>query len=263
MRFNIKKSIPITTTTSTSTTTTSSTTTSTTTVCCNPIIDCTTTTINPGPPCINAIDFIFNIIKIYSETNNISFKDAITEILDNGFITNNCNICCPNCRYVIGFNDIFTEYANVFINPTPPASPLLGANSATINGYQCCINYSNYIIYLNNIEGYIQCCNNFQDCYMNIIKYFSDHSCENGTNFINTLSDLISYILSSGIVESGSFNGNSQLCNILDNFIKYSGEECFVESFIEFFTKGLIIECDDDGKLFIGGVDLYINLNSI
>jgi hypothetical protein len=46
---------------------------------------------------------------------------------------------------------------------------------------------------------------------------------------------------------------------ILENFIKFSDDPCFVEAFFDLLTPGLVIECLN-GQVFIGSIDLYLDI---
>jgi hypothetical protein len=274
MALKTKYSLGQTTTTSTSTssTTTSTTsTTSTTTICCDPLVLCTTTTANPLPPCVNPIDFIFDIINKFSITNGICFKDSIKEVLDNGFITNDCNVCCPDCTYVLADVITFLKYADAVLNLNGSLPPLgavekTGSNASDID---CCLNNFGFSGLSENLElvGFETCCNNFNQCVYNIIQHFADNNCETGPTGITNLAQIIKRLLTwdgdinshGGIVEQGAFDGNSQLCLILENFIKFSDDPCFVEAFFDLLTTGLVIECFD-GQVFIGSIDLYLDI---
>ena len=214
--------------------------TSTTTDCC--FVECTTTT---TLPCINPIDELFNIATIFSEVNGFNKLEALVRVLDGGFILNSCGMCCPDCTYVFASKTTYQKFID----------------DITVFGTDiCCFNqYSNLNVISDIPFDAKTCCNNFIQCAESIFEYFSENNCEFYSDFgILSLSDLYSTILGIGIVEQGTINGVSQVCNIFEHMKDYFETPCFLDEFFTILDKGIVINCTD-GRMFISSPETYVN----
>ncbi len=231
--------------------------TTTTTDCC--FVECTTTT---TLPCINPIDELFNIATIFSEVNGVNKLEALVRVLDEGFILNSCGMCCPSCTYIFTNGKGYDSIIDAIFPPPALSDQLLEANESNGADVVCCVNiygsYMNLLPLLSNDSYNLLCCNEFTNCAESIFEYFSENSCETSALFeIDDLSTLLITMIENGIVEQGTINGESQVCNIFEYMKDYFETPCFLDEFFTILDKGIVIDCTD-GRMFISSNETYI-----
>jgi hypothetical protein len=232
--------------------------TTTTTDCC--FVECTTTT---TLPCINPIDELFNIATIFSEVNGFNKLEALERVLDNGFILNSCGMCCPPCSYIFTNGEGYNYIIDAIFQTVTLSDQLLEANESNGADVTCCVNTYGFYIHpfplLNNNSYNLLCCNEFTNCAESIFEYFSENSCETSALWeIDDLSTLLITIIGNGIVEQGTINGESQVCNIFEHMKDYFETPCFLDEFFTILEKGIVVDCTD-GRMFISSNQTYLN----
>lgn len=259
---------------STSSSSTSSTSTSTTTLYCHPSL--TTSTTAPDCTCINVIDYMFQKINEYKNINNITFRDAIMDALNSGFLIDSCDFCCPDCDiYFLGSvepyiklreTDInfegcceniyasaetFLKYREIFPSAVPAAAPLVIGAVQPQQGFNLQIQ---------------RCCNtNFTNCINDLTKYFADNQCAYVSGTVSPINNspfatqlfIDDLIRDMGIIEYGSFFGKTQICRLIQNLAYYSPNKCFLDELKIFLDLGLVVECDGS-RVIAGGVEAYL-----
>lgn len=236
-------------------------------------MNCVTNTTTVCTPCINPLEYFFEIAgSVELRGNASSYFETFDRLLDKGIIIPNCSYCCTNCnRYVIANRETYFKYAEVesvnLTNSNPDRKvPLCCHNIYTdIENY---LMYSEVMLDENNndISG-LRCCNGFLDCIDDFICWAKDYM---------TGADLFFRVLNKGIIESDQFVNNctgekvTGICLLLDLFKKYyikfrsannnAENYSIVEGLERILEKGIIIECID-GKMIFSSVETWLKFN--
>jgi hypothetical protein len=169
---------------------------------------------------------------------------ALIEALSGGIsISNNKNLCCPDCKngiYFLGGAENFIDLYN-------------GINSTTIR--ICCLEHASTVeTWLKVIEAtgnQYGCCNtDFNEAF----QQWFDASSSSSANFY--LDDLVGL----GILESSSFNGYSGL-GILFNYLQLNHPELTPEDYLNILgvivNLGLVIQCNGC-EMIMASVETYL-----
>jgi hypothetical protein len=215
-----------------------------------PIEEFTTLTVPPIPipPCVNPVQYILDIaINGSPSTDYADILATIESTLTNGIILTECDLCCPDCNgqapqdsdpYVLGntlnFIDIITY---------------LGEGQT----WACCLNVEASLIAYSTFNEAIgditfnTCCNEFGPCANNI------------SDAVENYSD----ILTDGIVEYNSLNGDTALCTLLDTLQAIAPSLTPLELqdlIIAILGLGIVVDCQN-GKIMISSIPTYITYN--
>jgi hypothetical protein len=215
-----------------------------------------------------------------------TYIDTIDRFLDKGITLSfdSADVCCPDCLQTIysaaapaspmltthEINDgdyrlyflagVETSinllgYLNLTDNPPVPASPLMVGNPESKT--DCCLHYEASVetsVKLGEALGYDipnnfkSCSTNFEDCINDLINSFT--------------SDDVDRILDKGIVEYGSFSGQSKICE-LKTFIDlaYNSQDKIVSTKAEILDrildKGIVVSCYN-GEMSISSVETFL-----
>lgn len=201
---------------------------------CAPI---TFTTI--GVDCTNPINIFLDRVKSLV-TEQVTYADATTTVLTDGFTTSSCDVCCPDCvetnRYFLGGIDMWVLYSNVVYNIQACPPP-------------CCVNKQ---LSLPNLITFTQ--NNA------IIGTPPGGCCDDFTSCLDALN---TFMGSTGgeLIEESSFKDSSGLCAInawrLANPSVLPADVAFIIFVI--LLQGLVIHCLPDGTIIIAGAATYNN----
>jgi hypothetical protein len=231
-------------------------------------LNCTTTTIQPVE-CTHPFDYLFKIMDdIYnSDGNTLSKFDILTELLQNGLVVPNCNMCCPNCG-----DTYLLMGVECFLSLTESSEFQLSDVG------ECCLNvrasreiYEKYYEALSDPQNKIpatSCCNTeFNDCIINFEEWFGDKYLEDYSYFPNQspAGAIRDALLDLGIVELSTIGSNeiSGICKLVELFDEYNltdglTAEQFINSFIQLFFAcnngdgGIIVKCYSNGSVYIG-----------
>jgi hypothetical protein len=252
---------------------------------------CTTTTTKKECciECVHPIEYIFDAALDLNNINTLVFENAFISILDRGYVSQNCNICCANCDnlYFLGSIDASIDLYDALnylqeaaIPPSIPVSTnYFGDNDLNI----CCSNVTasvdEYLQYAENVgltlsEAVLAtnqflidnvkvkaCCNGFTDYSKDFIAWVA-----NG-NF-NTLNA----VLAKGIVEHGEVinNCNNKTINGIDILLQkikqvqlkepsfFSNTNKRLAFFNDVFDRGIVAYCNELGDVSIGSVETWI-----
>ncbi len=180
--------------------------------------------------------------------------DVVTMILNNldvGNFSTDLNVCCPTCEdiYVLSSVETFLKLAEQLgwtLNQGQDITPM-----------PCCLNTESIVeTYLKLVEALginkpdgqvLTCCNNdFDKCVARLSEILTP--------------DQISIIKQVGIVEYSNLapNGNSLLCNLIDNIItnQLSQNQAY-DMIYGVLNKGIVVYCDGCNTL-IASIETYL-----
>jgi hypothetical protein len=187
-------------------------------------------------PLIYAMKSVFSLVD-----GNANLPTVLSDVLTGGIsISNNKNLCCPDCKNGI----YFLGGAENFIN-------LYNTTTTRI----CCLEHASAVeTRLTVIEATgnkYGCCNtDFNEAF----QQWFDASSSSSANFY--LDDLVEL----GILESSSFNGYSGL-GILFNYLQLNHPELTPENYLNILSVivnlGLVIQCNGC-EIVIASVDTYL-----
>lgn len=231
-------------------------------------MNCLTTTTTQCVSCKNPISYFLELGLLGEQTdyNRSSMPELFDYTLDQGFVLNNCDKCCPNCGIYI------LASIETFINVIQTQ---LGTPSERLLPYKdCCLNYIGSVetilklVEASDIYEKYPCCDvKLGECYNEMICF--QRTYEPGIG--SSTSEFIDRINDKGIVEYGAILDNctgevtSQLCNILD-YIKeiYSpalstlnNGSSMGEIIDRFLDKGIVIQCTE-GKVLVFSAEKWI-----
>jgi hypothetical protein len=163
---------------------------------------------------------------------NLELTTALIEVLTNGIsISNNKNICCPDCKngiYYLGGAEAFTQ-----IYPTISQFKLARV---------CCLEHATTVeTWLNVIKiigNDFPCCNT--DFNESVELWIAASSSSSAYFYLDDITTI-------GILESSSFNGYSGL-GILFNYLQLNHPELTSEDYLNILgvivNLGLVIQCN-------------------
>lgn len=212
---------------------------------------------NNNCDCINPLDYLFNIVEqLYISGRNNNLSNILSTILDEGYVTTICNICCPGCSgaWTLSSVETFLKFAEaVGLTQTaavPPALPLQSnflEEGVDFKDFECCLSIKasieTYLKYaeavglttsaavealspagavekISTASGLENCCNNFEECFEGLTCWV--------TNRVrpSLKQQLIDTILDKGIIEYGELtscpsSSKSSLCKLVDIFLEF------------------------------------------
>jgi hypothetical protein len=218
---------------------------------------------------------------------NKTYQEILDRILDKGVTLSfdNSDVCCPDCLQTIQSSAVppasplltthevndgnyrlyflasvetaikLMEFIGLLPTPSVPASPLSlpNPNSKT----DCCLHYEasveTSLKLAEALDGDIpnnfkSCSTNFEDCINILLNSFTSVDTDR--------------ILDKGIVEYGSFSGQSKIC-VLKSFLDsaYDSQDKItltrVEILDRILDKGIVVSCYD-GEMSISSVETFI-----
>jgi hypothetical protein len=178
------------------------------------------------PICVNPILYIIDEAIIASTENNTTLLTEILLLLNAGVsVTNSNKFCCPTC------DDIY--YLGTL-------SAFMSSLDTLLPSLTCCYNYTGPA----GAPGLatlqlLPCCDtNFVDCVSSI---------NSGGSIITT-----------GLFEYNSMNGESSLC-IINDYLIAAGYYDVAATLTGMFNAGIVIKCDGC-NLFIGSASAYFTI---
>jgi hypothetical protein len=252
-----------------------------------------TTTAGPCVPCIHPLDYLFEIASLGLTNPNRrgTLAEDLDRILDKGFITTNCNICCSSCNdtWVLASVETFLKYAEAVGITQTAAVPAL---AYTINGCPdldpCCSNVAasveTYLKYAEAMggtasaavpagpfpislveqaimENVFTCCNGFNECVDDLFCWI--------TQGVTGPGDVVDRFLDKGIVEYGSITNNctdastSSICKFVDLLAEYipldkNNRSSKGEIVDRILDKGIVVYCGENGEISIASVETWL-----
>jgi hypothetical protein len=243
----------------------------------------TTTTTTLNCESINIMDIIVSKAKeLVDSGTSPGYQSALYTILDQGIvlpITGGCNIniislpqsfnyfpttqicentCCTDCNvyYLTDINN-FNQYGSSMISFSNPCCV------NTFMGIERNVLFQQYLS-AENITLPETCCNNFQECVEDIITipYSDCYDCQGKSGYEKQ----IDLLLDAGIIEIGTINGRSILCDylqaLLDNEIDLIGDCSAIDYLISLLNSGVAIWCEETCNLATEDNELILTENS-
>jgi hypothetical protein len=177
-----------------------------------------------------------------STLNIASFEKLITLSNIPETIVSGEGTCCPDCNiYYLGNILRFLQYAETYTG-----GPL-----------NCCLNtfigVESRIVLQESIGALPQtCCNNFNSCINEILSLHKNDCYDCEDNFLNELDIILGAAsnIQSGIVEYGTINGRSLLCDLItalktNGLIEAGGDNCSTLSLLRStLAIGIFVWCE-------------------
>jgi len=204
--------------------------------------------------CTNPISYLLDqIVSQGGVTTDPTQLSVVTSnVLSNGFLVTNCDLCCPDCtetnRYVLSSLSAFGTYYSAVYSDTCLPPCCIEIDSA-LTSYVS----SSLPVLFETIPAPTNCCNtNFNECSQRIKAIL-------GASANLVYSNL-------GIVEESTINGSTTLCILADflDSLPVAFTAAYKAAFlVEILQVGLVIDCRPEGTI-IATAEHYVDyLNAI
>lgn len=200
-------------------------------------------------PLVNFTDYLLDLIEVQEIETAEEFRVMMQDVLDTGYFVhvNTKNLCCPDCPtsncgagvWYFGNKNGFRDFTQFLgLDVVPPTAPVGTSKLRQV----CCTNYFGNPSMFYSEEGPYEtsctlysCCNQFNQEYINqLLTTFISF-----TGIYSLIA--INSILSVGMFEYSTFQGDSSLGIILDCFNRFS--DVFKPVFIGLLFGGIVISC--------------------
>lgn len=176
-----------------------------------------------------------------STLNIASFEKLVTLSNIPETIVSGEGTCCPDCNiYYLGNILRFLQYAETYGGP-----------------FNCCLNtfigVEPRIVLQESIGALPQtCCNNFNSCINEILSLHKNDCYDCEDNFLNQIESILggAGLLEGGIVEYGTINGRSLLCDLItalktNGLIEAGGDQCLTLDILRYILGiGIFVWCE-------------------
>lgn len=212
--------------------------------------------------CVDPLEFYID--WVVKNTNQGKDLFELATFYQTGFVTPNCDFCCPSCNNVYFLGSIlkfdeFSEYMGISFDSEPVPGRLNIVSSSVLE--KCCSNYygsaEGMASYNEIIEPFYSftaktCCNGFNECI------------ETLNNFITSLNtpllggDFLLDTAAQGLVEYSSLNadGTSYICKLVEILKKYPNQlAAFLFRLI--IESGFVTYCNPKGEIFMGSTTAF------
>jgi hypothetical protein len=212
--------------------------------------------------CVDPLEYYID--WVVKNTNQGKDLFELSVFYQTGFVTSNCDFCCPTCNnmYHLGSIDSFSsfaEYTGVAFDVEPLPGRLNIISSDVLE--KCCSNYygsaegmASYNEIINPFYSFTAktCCNGFNEC----ISELNDYITSLNTPLLagNYLFDSIAQ----GLVEYSTLNpdGTSHICKLIEILKKYPNQlAAFLFKLI--VQSGFVTYCNPKGEIFMGSTSAF------